>query len=55
MLNTIACPHCKRAISYERSYLYTPENSLRVECTTCKKAVLLVLSTDGDVKAKPVP
>ncbi len=28
MINTIACPHCKRAISYERSDLYTPERSL---------------------------
>lgn len=53
MINTIACPHCKRAISYERSNLYTPENSLRVECATCKKPVLLVITEDGDVTAKP--
>jgi hypothetical protein len=55
MINTIACPHCKRAISYERSDLYTPERSLRMECTNanCQKPVLLVMSADGDVKAKP--
>jgi hypothetical protein len=55
MLNTIACPHCKRTISYERSDLYTPSNSLRMKCTHpgCEKPVLLVLSADGDVKAKP--
>jgi hypothetical protein len=53
MINTIACPHCKRAISYERSDLYTPERSLRIECTNCTKPVLLVMTEDGDVTAKP--
>jgi len=54
MINTIACPYCKRAISYERSNLYTPERSLRIECThsDCKKPVLLVMLADGDVTAK---
>jgi hypothetical protein len=53
MINTIACPHCKRAISYERSELYTPEKSLRMECTNCKQPVLLMMTADGDVTAKP--
>jgi hypothetical protein len=48
MINTIACPHCKRAISYERSELYTPEKSLRMECTNCKQPVILMMTADGD-------
>jgi hypothetical protein len=53
MINAIACPHCKRAISYDRSDLYTPERSLRIECATCKKPVLLLMTAEGDVTAKP--
>ena len=55
MINTIACPHCKRPISYERDELYTPERSLRMHCThpDCKEPVILVMTADGDVTAKP--
>jgi hypothetical protein len=53
MINTIACPHRKRAVSYERSDLYTPERSLHKECPNCKKPVLVVMTADGDVTAKP--
>ena len=53
MINTISCPHCRRPVSYERADLYTPERSLRIECSTCKKPVLLVITEDGDVTSKP--
>lgn len=53
MINTISCPHCRRPISYERADLYTPERSLRIECATCKKPVLLEITEDGDVTSKP--